>query len=46
MAMSKPGTQDAGQIYLVCNTEGCEKNCQFTVMLVIKECVKSVGMNI
>ena len=29
MAMSKPGTQDAGQIYLVCNTEGCEKNCQF-----------------
>nr|XP_022315206.1 E3 ubiquitin-protein ligase TRIM71-like [Crassostrea virginica] len=29
MAMSKPGTQDAGQHYLVCNTEGCQSNCQF-----------------
>nr|XP_022315205.1 uncharacterized protein LOC111119385 [Crassostrea virginica] len=29
MAMSKSDTQDAGQHYLVCNTEGCQSNCQF-----------------
>ncbi|XP_078318935.1 uncharacterized protein LOC144620856 [Crassostrea virginica] len=29
MAMSKADTQDAGQHYLVCNTEGCQSNCQF-----------------
>ena len=29
MAMSKSDIQDAGQHYLVCNTESCDKNCQF-----------------
>lgn len=53
MALSRPEVSDSvqeepiiGQDYLMCGTEGCEKNCQFTVITVTYEYVNNAKMNI